>query len=366
MMWVDDPMDRLLPSDEALQALRAFANQAMGAIESARQLESLRAPRRARPAHRPAQPPRLRAAIDAAIADAGAAGDSSLLVLDLDHFKRVNDSLGHDAGDDVLRRFADACCATLPARPTSPTRLGGEEFALVLPGRGEATRAGRRRAPAPRGRRASSTTSPCPVSVSVGVAGSGRRGARRAPSCCAPPTARCFAAKRLGRDRCVVHHAQTLEMLDALRDAEGGRAASSSRPRCCWPRRSTCATSPPPATPRPSAATPSRSPRELGFAADAGRARARRRHPPRHRQARHRRRDPAQARRARRPRVGRDQAPPRARRPHPRARQPARHRGLGAAPPRARRRPRLPARAGRRARSRSRRASSPSRTPTRR
>ena len=36
MMWVDDPKDRLLPSDEALQALRAFANQAMGAIESER------------------------------------------------------------------------------------------------------------------------------------------------------------------------------------------------------------------------------------------------------------------------------------------------------------------------------------------
>jgi len=38
MMWVDDPKDRLLPSDEALQALRVFANQAMGAIESARRL----------------------------------------------------------------------------------------------------------------------------------------------------------------------------------------------------------------------------------------------------------------------------------------------------------------------------------------
>ena len=34
-----------------------------------------------------------------------------------------------------------------------------------------------------------------------------------------------YAAKRLGRDRCVVHHAQTLEMLDALRDAEGGGGA---------------------------------------------------------------------------------------------------------------------------------------------
>ena len=39
LIWVDDPADRMLPSDEALQSLRMFANQAMGAIESARRLE---------------------------------------------------------------------------------------------------------------------------------------------------------------------------------------------------------------------------------------------------------------------------------------------------------------------------------------
>ena len=107
MVWVDDPEDRELPSDESLQALRAFANQAMSAIESARQLDSLRH----LAAHDPLTGLRNRRGfeqgIDANLDALGSAGELSLLVLDLDHFKRVNDSLGHDAGDEVLRRFAD-------------------------------------------------------------------------------------------------------------------------------------------------------------------------------------------------------------------------------------------------------------------
>jgi len=42
MVWVDEPEDRLLPTTEGLQALRAFANQAIGVVESTRRLEHLR------------------------------------------------------------------------------------------------------------------------------------------------------------------------------------------------------------------------------------------------------------------------------------------------------------------------------------
>ena len=55
----------------------------------------------------------------------------AMLMLDLDHFKQVNDTYGHAAGDDVLRAFALSCRAEL--RDTDIFgRLGGEEFAAVL------------------------------------------------------------------------------------------------------------------------------------------------------------------------------------------------------------------------------------------
>ncbi|MEI8094475.1 MAG: sensor domain-containing diguanylate cyclase [Spirochaetales bacterium] len=57
----------------------------------------------------------------------------SLLMLDLDHFKRVNDNYGHAAGDTLLRQFADLVSATL-RRFDVAGRLGGEEFAVLLPG----------------------------------------------------------------------------------------------------------------------------------------------------------------------------------------------------------------------------------------
>jgi len=57
----------------------------------------------------------------------------ALLVLDLDHFKTVNDRFGHDAGDRVLVRFAALLGANV--RPTDQVyRLGGEEFCCMLPG----------------------------------------------------------------------------------------------------------------------------------------------------------------------------------------------------------------------------------------
>ncbi len=58
----------------------------------------------------------------------------SLLVLDLDHFKRVNDAHGHDAGDACLARFAERMQACLAAPGVHLARLGGEEFAALLPG----------------------------------------------------------------------------------------------------------------------------------------------------------------------------------------------------------------------------------------
>jgi len=62
-------------------------------------------------------------------------GSHALLAFDLDHFKAINDTYGHDAGDQVLTLFARVAGeAAGPAAMTA--RLGGEEFAILLPATG--------------------------------------------------------------------------------------------------------------------------------------------------------------------------------------------------------------------------------------
>ena len=62
-------------------------------------------------------------------------GQFTVAMVDVDHFKRFNDTYGHDAGDHVLRLVA-ARLAQAPGGGTA-YRYGGEEFALVYPGKGQ-------------------------------------------------------------------------------------------------------------------------------------------------------------------------------------------------------------------------------------
>jgi diguanylate cyclase (GGDEF)-like protein len=72
--------------------------------------------------------------LNEALAATGAGGSSlALLYLDLDRFKEVNDTLGHSAGDLLLREFAGRLRRLTTERDTI-ARLGGDEFTIILPG----------------------------------------------------------------------------------------------------------------------------------------------------------------------------------------------------------------------------------------
>ncbi len=78
---------------------------------------------------------RYEEAFQAAWADAvRRGGPLSLLVVDADHFKRFNDRYGHAVGDTVLRDLARCLSASVSAPTGLAARIGGEEFALLLPG----------------------------------------------------------------------------------------------------------------------------------------------------------------------------------------------------------------------------------------
>lgn len=61
----------------------------------------------------------------------------AVLALDIDHFKRVNDTFGHDAGDEVLKHLA-ALLRQQSRQQDLPCRVAGEEFTLLLPDTGHA------------------------------------------------------------------------------------------------------------------------------------------------------------------------------------------------------------------------------------
>lgn len=57
----------------------------------------------------------------------------SIVMADIDHFKRINDVFGHRTGDEILKKFGELLQSNV-AEPESAVRYGGEEFTLILPG----------------------------------------------------------------------------------------------------------------------------------------------------------------------------------------------------------------------------------------
>jgi diguanylate cyclase (GGDEF)-like protein len=145
----------------------------------------------------------------------------AVVFMDIDHYKRINDSLGHDVGDEVLREVAGRLTASVREADTV-SRFGGDEFvvlcedvadpqaALALVERIKAGLHG----PVKAGERL------VPVSFSIGVATSaGSARDRTAAGLLADADAAMYRAKELGRGRVeifdAVLHQQALERLDA-------------------------------------------------------------------------------------------------------------------------------------------------------
>jgi diguanylate cyclase (GGDEF)-like protein len=121
-------------TDAEVALVERFATMAALAYDSARQRDTLREQAATDGLtgllnHRGSQE-RLRRELERA---AGAGGQVSVVVLDLDHFKLINDSYGHAEGDRALAAAAAKLRASVREHD-AVGRLGGEEFVLVLPG----------------------------------------------------------------------------------------------------------------------------------------------------------------------------------------------------------------------------------------
>jgi diguanylate cyclase (GGDEF)-like protein len=120
----------------------------------------------------------------------------SLVMLDIDYFKVLNDTWGHQKGDEVLREVAVALQAGSREFDTI-ARYGGEEFAVILPGTGpDAAWAGAQRLH----RLVTEGVTSVPITVSLGVA-SAPMGAQTTQSLVKAADDALYQAKRAGRNR---------------------------------------------------------------------------------------------------------------------------------------------------------------------
>ena len=132
-IWADDPEDRLVPSAERLQAFRVFANQATTALYAAEQFEQMRFLADHDPLTNLLNRRSFVQCLDAEVARSRRyTRPLALVVFDLDELKTVNDTQGHAAGDEALKRVADALRATIRSGDNA-FRIGGDEFAVILP-----------------------------------------------------------------------------------------------------------------------------------------------------------------------------------------------------------------------------------------
>lgn len=142
-----------------------------------------------------------------------------LLLIDVDHFKQINDRWGHPAGDEVLRHFAGVLQQCLRGRDHLLGRYGGEEFVLVLAGSSQAEamdlaamiRVHLQQWPAPLAQGPVAVTASVGLAVDAGQGGLGQL--------LAAADAALYRAKSEGRDRLVCAAPEAVSALPIAADA---------------------------------------------------------------------------------------------------------------------------------------------------
>jgi diguanylate cyclase (GGDEF)-like protein/PAS domain S-box-containing protein len=148
---------------------------------------------------------------------AGGAG-GAVIMLDVDHFKFVNDSLGHAAGDELLRGIAATLEKSLDGDGL-PGRLGGDEFVVLLPGADETAA---RELTETLLAKVRSREFPLPVSATAGIAIFGPEDAMTADGVLVAADIALHQAKEAGRDRLNVYSGERgegLTWINRIREA---------------------------------------------------------------------------------------------------------------------------------------------------
>jgi|GEM_PF-1850162 len=129
----------------------------------------------------------------------------AVLMLDVDRFKKINDTHGHPIGDDVLKAVAGACRAIL-RQPDFLVRFGGEEFAAILPDTdsAEARHVAERLRTAVQLLKVQTVEAEIGVTVSIGIS-EYARGEPSLDKALSRADAALYHAKRTGRNRAVVY-----------------------------------------------------------------------------------------------------------------------------------------------------------------
>jgi diguanylate cyclase (GGDEF)-like protein len=153
-----------------------------------------------------------------------AAGDGAFLMIDADHFKAINDTHGHDVGDEALKKLAEVLRKALTTEALIG-RLGGEEFGVLLPGANHARAAMAAEAVCSLMRSEAGTIAGHEIGLTVSIGCAVHIPGQTLERIMKRADAALYQAKRTGRDRVCVAEAEV-----SVQDPEAVVADTAGKP----------------------------------------------------------------------------------------------------------------------------------------